>query len=234
MSELGIERVGQPGLNVDDPLGHFLQPPQVFRRVAGVSGAVGDDGEAFAEGRGEFLERGMHADAGGGKTIEPARVAASIAAPGSKTKGTMPPDAPHDQTGRSLLIVDDDVDVLRFLRDTLMAFTYCRVDTSPSPEYAFELALRKSYDLFLFDFSMPIMDGAVLYSLIRKVHDFGVLAAPRPLPPLLLMSGHGEKQRARELLAEPGVRGLLPKPFSIQRLLAKLEGCLPGVIRQSV
>ena len=133
---------------------------------------------------------------------------------------------------RSILVVDDDVDVLRFLRETLLAFAVCQVDTTPSPEYAFELALRKVYDLFLFDFSMPSIDGAVLYQLIRKVHDFGLLSPPRPLPPLLLMSGHGEQKRARELLAEPGVRGLLPKPFSIERLLAKLEAALPGVTRQ--
>lgn len=148
----------------------------------------------------------------------------------------MPPPEPilHEPPTRAILIVDDDVDVLRFLRDTLAAFTLCRVDTTPSPEHAFELAIRKPYDLFLFDFSMPIMDGAVLYNLIRKVHDFGALALPRSLPPLVLTSGHSEKQRARELLTEPGVRGLLPKPFSIDRLLSKIEGCLPGMVRHPI
>ena len=148
----------------------------------------------------------------------------------------MPPQADDTQAGtiRAILVVDDDVDVLRFLRDTVAAFTDCRVDTSPSAEYAFELAIRKRYDLFLFDFSMPAMDGAVLYNMIRKVHDFGVLSPARSLPPLILLSGHGEQRRARELLAEPGVKGLLPKPFSIERLLAKIEACLPGVTRRTV
>ncbi len=143
-------------------------------------------------------------------------------------------EAAKTASSRSLLVVDDDVDVLRFLRETLVAFTDCRVDTSPSPEYAFELSIRKTYDLFLFDFSMPIMDGAVLYSMIRKVHEFGALSPARPLPPLILMSGNAEQRRARELLAEPGVRGLLPKPFSIERLLTKLESCLPGMARRTV
>ncbi len=141
-------------------------------------------------------------------------------------------EAAKTASTRTVLVVDDDVDVLRFLRETLVAFADCRVETSPSPEYAFELSLRKAYDLFLFDFSMPGIDGAVLYSMIRKVHEFGVLSPARPLPPLILMSGHGEQRRARELLAEPGVRGLLPKPFSIERLLSKLEACLPGVTRR--
>ena len=129
---------------------------------------------------------------------------------------------------RSILVVDDDVEILRFLRETLGAFINCSVDTSPSPEYAFELALKKSYDLFIFDFMMPAVDGAVLYQFIRKVYLHDGRSPARVLPPLILMSGHGEKPRARELLHEPGVGGLLPKPFSIERLLSKVEACLPG------
>lgn len=137
----------------------------------------------------------------------------------------MPPTAPI----RSLLVVDDDVELLRFLRETLTSLAACTVDTSPSSEYAFELALKKPYDLFLFDFSMPVVDGAVLYQFIRKVYLHDGRSPARALPPLILMSGHGEQPRARELLHEPGVGGLLPKPFSIERLLSKVEACLPGV-----
>ena len=130
---------------------------------------------------------------------------------------------------RSILVVDDDVEILRFLRETLAAFTTCSVETSPSSEYAFELALRKSYDLFIFDFSMPAVDGAVLYQFIRQVYLHDHRSPARALPPLILMSGHGEQPRARALLHEPGVGGLLPKPFSIERLLSKVDACLPGV-----
>ena len=137
--------------------------------------------------------------------------------------------SPQTATVRLVLVVDDDVEILRFLRETLTALAHCAVDTTPNPEYAFELALRKSYDLFVFDFQMPRLDGAVLYTFIRKVHDLGLATAARPAPPLLLMTGHGEQRGARELLGEPGVRGLLAKPFSIQRLLNRVEDCLPGV-----
>ena len=134
-----------------------------------------------------------------------------------------------DPGTRSILVVDDDVDILRFLRETLPAFGRCQVDTSPSPEHAFELALRKTYALFIFDFSMPGMDGALLYSLMRKAYDLA-LQPPRALPPLILMSGNAQQQRARELMHEPGVRGLLPKPFSIERLLQSVEAAMPGTI----
>lgn len=127
-------------------------------------------------------------------------------------------------------MVDDDVEILRFLRETLQSLAHCKVETAPVPEHAFELAIRKSYDLFLFDFAMPAMDGAVLYGLVRKVYDLAFIP-PRPLPPLILMSGNAQQRRARELLHEPGVRGLLPKPFSIDRLLQSVETILPGSIR---
>lgn len=127
---------------------------------------------------------------------------------------------------KQILVVDDDVGILRLVRETLTSFLDCSVDTSPSAEYAFEMALRKRYGLFLFDFSMPIVDGALLYNLITKVYGI-TLDPPRMAPPLILMSGHGDQARARALLREPGVRGLLPKPFTIDRLLDRVETFLP-------
>ncbi len=125
-----------------------------------------------------------------------------------------------------ILVVDDDVGILRLVRETLGAFFHCATDTTPSPEYAFELALKKPYDLFLFDFQMPMVDGALLYNLIGKV--YSVVDPPLLLPPLILMSGHGEQTRAQDLLHEPGVRGLLPKPFTLDRLAARIEAALPA------
>lgn len=132
---------------------------------------------------------------------------------------------------RCLLVVDDDVNVLRLLRETLGTLAACTVETSPAAEYAFELALRRSYDLFIFDFSMPLVDGATLYQFIRTAYQYDGRTPARTLPPLLLLSGNAAQPRARELLREPGVKGVLPKPFTIERLLAKVEGCLPGITR---
>ena len=129
---------------------------------------------------------------------------------------------------KHILVVDDDVGILRLVRETLTSFLDCRVDTSPSAEYAFEMALRKSYGLFIFDFSMPIVDGALLYNLLTKVYGI-TLDPPRTPPPLILMSGNAEQARAQVLLREPGVRGLLSKPFTIDRLLSHVEAFLPGI-----
>ena len=128
---------------------------------------------------------------------------------------------------KKILIVDDDVALMRVMREALTSFLRCEVDTSPKPEYGFELALKKTYDLMLFDFSMPMIDGAMLFFLIGKVYNNSV--PPRIVPPLLLVTGKGDEKRAQELLQEAGVRGLIPKPFAINRLIEKVKESVPGI-----
>lgn len=122
---------------------------------------------------------------------------------------------------KRILVVDDDVVILRLVREALTALIKCEVETTPNPEYAFELVLKKPFDLLIFDFSMPGIDGAVLYGLISTLH---AIAPPhgQTSPPLILMSGNASHKKAQELLREPGVRGLLAKPFSIERLVEKV------------
>ena len=128
---------------------------------------------------------------------------------------------------KRILIVDDDVTLMRVTREALTSLLRCDVDTSPKPEYGFELMLKRQYDLLIFDFSMPMIDGAMLFFLIGKVYNSA--QPPRILPPLLLISGRGDEEGAQELLREPGVRGLIPKPFTINRLIDRVKECLPGI-----
>ena len=128
---------------------------------------------------------------------------------------------------KRILIVDDDVGLMRVTREALTSFLRCEVDTSPKPEYGFELALKKNYDLLIFDFSMPMIDGAMLFFLIAKAYENA--HPPRSIPPLLLVSGRGDERRAQELLKEPGVRGFIAKPFAINQLLEKVRAAVPGI-----
>ncbi len=128
---------------------------------------------------------------------------------------------------KRILVVDDDVSLMRVTREALTSLLRCEVDTSPKPEYGFELALKRTYDLLIFDFSMPMIDGAMLFFLIAKVYNHA--QPPRVVPPLLLISGRGDEARAQELLREPGVRGLIPKPFAINRLVERVKECVPGI-----
>ena len=128
---------------------------------------------------------------------------------------------------KKILIVDDDVALMRVMREALTSMLRCEVDTSPNPEYGFELTLKKTYDLLMFDFQMPMIDGAMLFFLIGKVYNNSV--PPRIVPPLLLVTGKGDEKRAQELLQEAGVRGLVPKPFAINRLVEKVKESVPGI-----
>jgi hypothetical protein len=82
------------------------------------------------------------------------------------------------------------------------------VDHAPTPNDKFPLGdsyvaetriwfrtrTEKSYDLLIFDFSMPMIDGAMLFFLIGKVYDNSERA--QTVPPLLLVSGKPDEERA--------------------------------------
>ena len=170
---------------------------------------VRDDREALAQGGGQFGEHFLHR-----KSLKRARV--------SRKRPVV-----TVTLAKKILIVDDDVALMRVTREALTSFLRCEVDTSPKPEYGFELALKKRYDLLIFDFSMPMIDGAMLFFLIGKAYENS--KPPRVIPPLLLISGRGDEERAQELLHEAGVRGFIPKPFAINRLLDKVKECVPGI-----
>jgi len=109
----------------------------------------------------------------------------------------------------------------------LLASLRCQADTSPKPEYVFELALKKKYGLVIFDLLMPMIDGAMLCFLIGKVYQNS--QPVREVPPLLLIAGKAEEARAQDLLKEPGVAGLVAKPFAINRLLEKIKTAVPAI-----
>ncbi len=128
---------------------------------------------------------------------------------------------------KRILVVDDDTSLTRLIGEALRSRFRCEVDATPNPEYGFELALKKRYRVFVFDFSMPMIDGAMLFTLIDKVYNH--VTPPLVVPPLILISGRGDEARAQELMKEAGVRGFLPKPFAMNRLMEKVTEIAPDL-----
>jgi DNA-binding NtrC family response regulator len=128
---------------------------------------------------------------------------------------------------KRILVVDDDTALTRLISEALRSRFRCEVDATPNPEYGFELALKKRYRVFVFDFSMPMIDGAMLFALVGKVYNH--VNPPLVVPPLILISGRGDEARAQELMKEAGVRGFLPKPFPMNRLMEKLIEVAPDL-----
>jgi len=132
-----------------------------------------------------------------------------------------------DRDLKRILVVDDDTSLTRLISEALRSRFRCEVDATPNPEYGFELALKKRYRVFVFDFSMPMIDGAMLFALIEKVYNH--VNPPLVVPPLILISGRGDEARAQELMKEAGVRGFLPKPFAMNRLMEKISEVAPDL-----
>jgi DNA-binding response OmpR family regulator/two-component sensor histidine kinase len=133
----------------------------------------------------------------------------------------MPPPAQIDRVlhgqGESLLLVDDDEDVLRSISGVLTAIGY-RVRTARTSAEALTLFEQQRPDLVVLDFAMPGVNGVDMARQVRAMY---------PDQALLLMTGHAEFEQLEE--AAGGVP-LLRKPFreselslAVRRSLGALE-----------
>jgi two-component system NtrC family sensor kinase len=116
----------------------------------------------------------------------------------------------------TILIVDDDVRNVEFLRDSLLApsgyITLCATDG----EEALRLALTEEPDLILLDLQMPKMDGFdVLQELKRQGGEI----------PTILITAHGSESVAVQAF-RLGVRDYFPKPFKVTEIMEAVEGAL--------
>ena len=124
-----------------------------------------------------------------------------------------------------MLIIDDDTAVLRIIREALEHVLHWDVDTSPKPEYGFELALKKSYDLMIFDFSMPLIDGTLLFLLISKAYENSSPA--RRMPPLLRLRPRLGRTGPRPFEGITGAR-IPGEAFHDQSAARESESVCPG------
>ena len=94
-----------------------------------------------------------------------------------------------EQPGRTVLIVDDDPQILRLVEKMLRAKPF-KILSARTPSEALQICQREPVDLLISDISMPEMDGNKLVIKVREL---------RPETAVLLISG-----RYREMPAEDG------------------------------
>ncbi len=122
------------------------------------------------------------------------------------------------KTRCSLLIVDDEVLVLRALSRVL-----CQeydLTTFSSPEEALICLSRGSWDIILSDVMMPEMDGV---EFARRA----VEARPELAGRIVLMTGGGPTLKTRTALAHSGL-SVVAKPVDLDALLALLAKVSSG------
>jgi len=193
-----------------DAIGNFAQALDVPLWLAATF-FVCNNFPSLAQGRSEVAFRACHEEERKLETATSLAQASTVSESGIKR----------------ILIVDDDNMLGRLIREALTARFDCEVDATSNPEYAFELALKKRYRVFIFDFSMPMIDGAMLFALIGKVYNH--VNPPLSVPPLILISGRGDEERAQELMRDVGVRGFVAKPFAMNRLIEKVREVAPEI-----
>jgi DNA-binding NtrC family response regulator len=113
---------------------------------------------------------------------------------------------------RSILVVDDDVDICRNVRDILQEFGY-RADVAHDGASAVKLVNRARYDVALLDFKMPDIDGAALYNEIKQVQPSLVAIM------ITAYAGSDGVQRAKDA----GTWHVLRKPVDFDQLLPLIE-----------
>jgi phosphoribosylanthranilate isomerase len=124
-----------------------------------------------------------------------------------------------------VLIVHGDVETTRLIRETLESFTATAVESTPNPEYAFELALMREYDLFIIQLEMPVLPGALLYDLISKAYRHA--HGGERVPPGVIYTSTA-KSGLDDIRQEARVKGVIAEPIRIEPLLRCMEGVFPS------
>jgi len=123
----------------------------------------------------------------------------------------------------SVLVVDDEADVLRLMQRILSEEGY-EVSTARSAEAAIQAfeTMPRHPDLLLTDVVMPGMSGPMLVDRLRAID---------PALKVLFMSGYDETHVVRHYVVEQGFR-LIPKPFTAKALRQMIEGIFSSVPQQ--
>jgi two-component system response regulator TctD len=125
----------------------------------------------------------------------------------------------EDRMGVKFLIVDDEENLVFFLRRTLlMEFPESQVDTAYSGEEGLSRMAEQSYDLIIADLRMPGVDGRDLIKGIRYL-DATV--------PIILMTGYGS-EALKEEAAKLGIDYYMDKPFDMGEMSAIITRLLEG------
>jgi DNA-binding response OmpR family regulator len=114
-----------------------------------------------------------------------------------------------------LLVVEDDLAILRGLADNLRFESY-DVVTAADGETAYRLMHERKPDLVVLDLMLPNMSG---YELCRKVRREGVTT------PIVMLTARGEESD-RILGLDLGADDYITKPFSVRELLARVRAVL--------
>jgi len=113
-----------------------------------------------------------------------------------------------------ILVIDDEVQILRALRTILTANQF-RVSIASRGEEGLTLAAAQPPDLIILDLSLPDMDGVEVCTRLREWTQV----------PIIILSVR-ESERDKVIALDKGADDYLTKPFGIEELLARIRVAL--------
>ena len=207
--------------------GRGIQPErlaQLFRKYS--AGPGGEPGAGTAgSGLGLAICRGLVEAHGGRIRAESggpgrgARFTFTLLVAGDAVAGASgaAPDRPAPRQGRepdAILVVDDDPQTLRYVRDTLAEAGFSPLVTGDHGELAAIIRAEKPA-LVLLDLMLPGIDGIELMETVPELAGL----------PVIFISGYGRDETIARALAA-GAEDYIVKPFSPTELTARIRAVL--------
>jgi DNA-binding NtrC family response regulator len=117
---------------------------------------------------------------------------------------------------QSILVIDDELDMLMLLRMIIEDNTDYEVETTNNPSEALKLLTEKDYDLVISDLKMPGMDGIELFNELREI---------KPDVPVIIMTAYGSLETSEDAMKK-GVADFITKPFRKDSILFTINRVL--------
>ncbi len=115
---------------------------------------------------------------------------------------------------KSILIVDDEVSILKFLRSNLEDRGYAVISASNGEE-ALHTIEKELPDLIVLDVMMPKMDG---FEVCRRLREWSQI-------PIIMLSARGDEKDKVKCL-DLGADDYIVKPFGASELMARVSAVL--------
>ena len=214
---------GYIALSVSDE-GRGIAPdrlPHLFHKRAGLAGGTGL-GLAICKGLVEAHGGRIRAESGGTDqgasftfTIPVAGPATPEAAPPEEAPASDQPRPPGDGPEKTpVLVVDDDPQTLRYVRNVLSDAGYAPLVTG-DPDGLPGVIRAEKPRLVLLDLMLPGTDGIELMKRVPELADL----------PVIFISGYGRDETIAKAL-ESGAADYIVKPFSPTELVARVQAAL--------
>ena len=119
----------------------------------------------------------------------------------------------------TILVVEDEPEIRRFLRATLGLEGYRVVESATGRRGAIDAGTHKP-DLAIIDLALPDIDGI---EVIRRIREWS------PMPIIVLSARVQERSKIDAL--DAGADDYVTKPFGVGELLARVRAALRGAVR---